>query len=396
VNALTSIRSKWPHVRLGEVAEHRLGKMLDSAKNSGDLRPYLRNPNIRWFEIDLTDLRKIRVEDSEVHKYELQLGDVLICEGGEAGRAAIWNGEAEGVIFQKACHRVRVGANLDARFLVHCLMHDYFSGKLNDYYTGATIKHLTGQDLARYEILLPPLDEQRRIAAILDKADELRRKRRHAIECLRALRQSIFGEMFDLNKGFRSAALSEICQKITDGTHQSPRWSERGIPFLFVSNVRDQQISFDTKKFVSDEEYGRLTKQCPIEPGDVLYTAVGSYGHTAVVPLGKKFAFQRHIAHLKPRHDLINPFYLANALEMPGAKRQADREARGVAQKTVTLESLKKMVIPLPPMQLQEAFEDRLASIDQLRGTLAEAVASDDALFLCLQEHAFSAELQKV
>jgi type I restriction enzyme S subunit len=156
----------WPRIHLRDLVEHRLGKMLDKAKNTGVPRPYLRNPNVQWFDVDLSNLREILVEEKDVHKYELQVGDVLICEGGEAGRAALWKGEAKGIIFQKACHRVRVGPKLDARFLIHRLMYDYFTGGLNDYYTGTTIKHFTGQDLARYEIPLPPLDEQRRIAMI--------------------------------------------------------------------------------------------------------------------------------------------------------------------------------------------------------------------------------------
>jgi type I restriction enzyme S subunit len=170
--------------------------MLDKEKNTGIPRRYLRNPNVRWFDVDLSDLREILVEEKDVYKYELRYGDVVICEGGEAGRAALWKDEADGIIFQKAIHRVRVGPSLDARFLIHRLMFDYFNGGLEDYYTGATIKHFTGQDLARYEIPLPPLEEQRRIAAILDNADALRRKRKRAIKLLDGLTQSIFLEMF--------------------------------------------------------------------------------------------------------------------------------------------------------------------------------------------------------
>lgn len=186
------VGSPWPRVSLGDLAEHRLGKMLDKAKNTGVPRRYLRNPNVRWFDVDLSDLQEILVEEKDVHKYELQYGDVIICEGGEAGRAALWGDEVDGIIFQKAIHRVRVGPKLDARFLIHRLMYDYFNGGLEDYYTGATIKHFTGQDLARYEIPLPPIDEQRRIAAILDKADDLRRKRKRTLELLDGLTQSIF------------------------------------------------------------------------------------------------------------------------------------------------------------------------------------------------------------
>jgi len=135
-------------------------------------------------------------EEHERERYGLLAGDVVICEGGEAGRAAIWDGRVPDMRFQKAIHRVRCGPRLNNRFLVHRLMADYFSGRLSDYYTGATIKHLTGQDLARYRFPLPPLPEQRRIAEILDKADALRAKRRAALAQLDTLTQSIFLDMF--------------------------------------------------------------------------------------------------------------------------------------------------------------------------------------------------------
>jgi type I restriction enzyme S subunit len=123
-------RSRWPEVALAEVAEHCLGKMLDAAKNKGRLLPYLRNPNVRWFDIDSSAVQLMPFEPHEDERYGLRAGDVLVCEGGEAGRAAIWDGRRPEMKFQKAIHRVRPGERLDARYLVHRLFADYQSGAL--------------------------------------------------------------------------------------------------------------------------------------------------------------------------------------------------------------------------------------------------------------------------
>jgi type I restriction enzyme S subunit len=104
--------------------------MLDGQKNKGIPRPYLRNPNVLWHDFDLDDLQEMRFEDHELHKYEVKPGDVIICEGGEAGRAAIWDGRAASVYIQKALHRVRPSTELNNRFLVYQLMADAMSGQL--------------------------------------------------------------------------------------------------------------------------------------------------------------------------------------------------------------------------------------------------------------------------
>lgn len=247
------------------------------------------------------------------------------------------------------------------------------------------------ENLRSLDIPLPPLDEQRRIAAILDKADALRRKRKRALDLLDSLSQSIFLNMFgnETNTG----EVAEICSRVTDGTHQAPNWADHGIPFLFVSNVRKQSISYETNKFVSTDEYHRLTKNVPIEQGDVLYTAVGSYGNAAVVRNNKKFVFQRHIAHLKPRTERVLPSYLSYALESPIVKEQADKMARGVAQKTVTLDSLKKFVIPLPPISKQLQFDEIVRSVTARLVKVGAAAIGLDSLFSSLQHRAFAGQL---
>ncbi|HBP5742614.1 restriction endonuclease subunit S [Pseudomonas aeruginosa] len=166
-----SIPDHWIWARCAWLGEARLGKMLDAAKNKGDFRPYLRNINVRWGGFDLSDVLQMRVEEHELLKVSVRKGDLVICEGGEPGRAAVWSDEEEFVI-QKALHRFRCNEHVLPEYILFCLEHDYFSGRLSRYFTGATIKHLTGRALAEYPIPLPPVDEQKRI---LVAANELMR-----------------------------------------------------------------------------------------------------------------------------------------------------------------------------------------------------------------------------
>ncbi len=157
----------WVWARCAWLGDARLGKMLDAAKNKGELRPYLRNVNVRWGKFDLTDVLKMRVEEHELPRISVRKGDLVICEGGEPGRAAIWEGEDEFVI-QKALHRFRCNEALLPEYFLFCLEHDYWSGRLSRYYTGATIKHLTGRSLGEYSIPLPPVEEQMRILSAVN------------------------------------------------------------------------------------------------------------------------------------------------------------------------------------------------------------------------------------
>ncbi len=159
------IPSHWIWAKSAWLGEARLGKMLDASKNRGELRPYLRNINVRWHRFDLSDVLQMRVEEHELQRVRIKRGDLVICEGGEPGRAAIWDRDDEFVI-QKALHRFRCGSHVLSEYLLFCLEHDYFSGRLARYYTGATIKHLTGKALAEYSIPLPPINEQHRILVV--------------------------------------------------------------------------------------------------------------------------------------------------------------------------------------------------------------------------------------
>lgn len=175
-------RNAYERLPLGELASTRLGKMLDKKKNTGALVKYIRNVNVRWFSFDLSDLLSIRVEPHEVQSLSIQDGDVLICEGGEPGRCAVWREGPTDLVFQKAIHRARVDSKrLLPEWLAFCLKHQSNTGEIEDFFTGTTIKHLTGVSLAKLLIPVPPIAEQieivrrvEKLFAFADRLEELR------------------------------------------------------------------------------------------------------------------------------------------------------------------------------------------------------------------------------
>jgi len=189
---------QWAWVSVGEVSMSRLGKMLDKAKNKGTERPYLRNINVRWLDFDLSDLLEMRFEDSELAEYELRKGDVLICEGGEPGRAAVWDDRARDIYFQKAIHRVRFDECVNPFFFVHALRCSAQNERLFRYFTGTGISHFTGKSLKAYLFPLPPLAEQHRIVAKVDTllalCDQLEQQLSQADQQRRRLLEAVLAE----------------------------------------------------------------------------------------------------------------------------------------------------------------------------------------------------------
>lgn len=182
---------KWEKVLLGEVTDSCLGKMLDQEKNRGEYQPYLANVDVRWGSFNLDDLSEMRFEKDEQERYGLKYGDLVVCEGGEPGRCAIWKNQIPNMKIQKALHRVRVHDCLDYRYLYYWFLLAGKTGGLEQYFTGATIKHMPGQKLKSVVIDKPPIGIQRSIADVLSSYDDLIENNQKQIKLLEEAAQRL-------------------------------------------------------------------------------------------------------------------------------------------------------------------------------------------------------------
>lgn len=223
--------------------------------------------------------------------------------------------------------------------------------------------------LRSFELPLPEISKQEEIVAILDKVFAIINDRQHELQKLDELIKSRFVEMFGDIPDDKKVMMAEVCKIITDGTHQPPKFTPIGIPFLFVSNIVTNEINYDAEKFISEETYDELIKRTPIEIGDILLSTVGSYGHPAIVKSNKQFCFQRHIAYIKPDAALVNSEYLRGAILSENVQRQIDKRVKGIAQKTLNLSEIRKLRLPLPPMEQQGRFAAFVAQTDKSKVT---------------------------
>lgn len=263
---------------------------------------------------------------------------------------------------------------------------------------GSTMQHITRKELDRFSALFPSDEaEQKNIAVIIGQLDQAIEQTEAIIakqqRIKTGLMQDLLTKGIDENGNIRSEAthefkdsplgripvewdakpLIDVCDKITDGVHMSVKKQESGIPFLFVSCIRDGRISFINASFVDYSTYKVISKGCEPKIGAVLYTVVGSYGHAAEIFSDNPFAFERNIAYLVPIQSQLNATYLSAWLNSDQGRRTADKFALGNAQKLISLGQLSEFQLPIPTIPEQERFSHALSCIE---GTITSSMFS--------------------
>lgn len=166
---------------------------------------------------------------------------------------------------------------------------------------------------------------------------------------------------------WKTAKLTECCQSIADGDHQPPPKADTGIPFVTIANINSSnQLDFDNTLHVPHEYYEKLDPKRKARKDDILYSVVGSFGIPVFIKENKEFVFQRHIAILRPDPSVLFPRFLYYTMLTKDFYAQADAAAIGAAQRTISLNSLRNMIVLLPPIDTQKKIAEALSVYDDL------------------------------
>jgi type I restriction enzyme S subunit len=395
---------KWVPKRLDDIADFHLGKMLDAQKNRGEPLPYLANVDVRWGSFDLDNLRQMRFEYDEAERYGLKYGDIVMCEGGEPGRCAIWKDAVPGMMIQKALHRIRTHEGVDHRFLFYSFLHLGRTGGFAPLFTGATIKHLPRQQLAKLEVALPALPVQSRIASILSAYDDLIENNTRRIALLEQAARLLYEEWFVRLRfpGSRAGASAKADgrehTRIVDGVPKG--WKRCRLDTVAevnretLSGKHDGQIEYVDIASVTPGEIGATTtydyRDAPsrarrvVHHGDIIWSCVrpNRRSHAIVWNPPDNLVASTGFAVITPT--AVPTSYLYWATTTDAFAGYLVNRARGAAYPAVVAGDFEEAEIIIPPASLIEAFDDfaqpAVAQAQTLRAQNRKLKAARDLL----------------
>lgn len=290
---------------------------------------------------------------------------------------------------------------LDARYLLHFLRRPAIRLAGEQRMTGsAGQRRVPEAFLAGLLIPTPPLYEQRRIAEVLDRADELRAKRRQALAHLDDLAQAVFLDMFaaEVSKGWRTVTVADVAHQRKGSIRTGPFGSQllhsefvdHGVAVLGIDNAVSNEFRWDQLRFISEEKYQQLARYT-VHPGDVLITIMGTCGRCAVVPEDIPRAINtKHLCCITLDAGRCLPEFLHRYfLTHPIARRYLRQTAKGAIMAGLNMEIIKAMPVVLPPLVLQQEFVKRLRGVERMKAHHRGGSTELDALFASLQDRAF-------
>jgi len=290
-----------------------------------------------------------------------------------------------------------IRGKLDSKYLYYWVRTPEFIRKMLSRSTGANYPAVSDAIVKESTIPLPPLEEQKRIAAILDKADAIRKKRKQAIELtekfLRSAFLDMFGDPITNPKGWDVSTINNIAEQVTDGEHQTPKRTSQGIKLLSARNVRDGHIDFGNVDYIGVKEHERIKRRCNPSRGDILISCSGTIGRVASVETDEPFSLVRSAALVRPKSTLISHKFLEHHLRTPALKAIMLRKANSSSQANLFQNKIRELPVFLPPIDLQNKFAHIAITAAKSTAMLESASSQLDMLFFSTQQRAFQGEL---
>jgi len=387
---------RYPHYKdsgvawLGQVPEHwdvcalnyryevALGKMLDEKRITGNhLAPYLRNTDVQWARINIDELPQMDFANGDLDRYSLRRGDLLVCEGGEVGRAAIWEAPLEECYYQKALHRIRPtdSSRDSAEFLCSVFGAAALLGVFAGSGGKSTIAHLPAETLRRYRFPFPPPAEQTAIAAFLDretgKIDELVAEQRRLMALLKEKRQAVISHavtkglnpdaptkpsgiewLGDVPQHWEVNRLKFVIASVKAGPFGSALTKDVYVSAGFRVYGQEQVIPNDFTigdYFITPEKYDQLS-QYTVSPGDILISCVGTFGKIAIVPDSiEPGIINPRLIRLRCAQN-IKAEYLVEVMRSSVTFEQLSLFSRGGTMDVINIGTLSEICLALPPI----------------------------------------------
>lgn len=369
----------WPMVQVGDLFDIQQGKALSPAARTADKRyPFLRTANVLWNRIDTTTVDSMGMSEDDRSRLELRPGDLLLCEGGEIGRAAVWHGELDKCYYQNHLHRLRPKGNSDPEFYQYWFR---FAFTLSDLYQGAgtrtTIANLSRGSLSRLMVPAPSIGDQRRIAGTLSTIFKAIVAGETLSDRVLSAKASVVHHQFErvLRKAPRASLEDVVSAPVCYGILKPGPHDPDGVPCVHVTDYVAGSLDPTHLRRTSRTLHMEFARSS-LRAGDVLVAIRGTNGPVVQVPEALDGAnISRDSARLRVR-DGINSRYVLWYLRTEEAQRFISGSVTGVAVRGVNIATLRKLPIPLPPEQEQNQIA-RVCDICERwsRATADKAVA---------------------
>lgn len=405
----------WKVDRFDSLFDVQQGKQVSKQNRVGDnQRPFLRTKNVFWGRMDLADLDEMHFSGTEEKRLELQKGDLLICEGGDIGRTAMWLGNLQRCYYQNHLHRARLrdAGSADSQFVMYWL---WYAFELGNHYLGrgnvTTIPNLSQSKLCELPLPIPPLPEQRKIATILSTVQKAIEQQEQIIQTTTELKKTLMQKLF--TEGLRGekqkkteiglvpeswevvplGSLAKIGNGSTPKRDNETYWQGGTIPWLNSAKIHDRFIT-EADQFVTE----RAIKECHlprVKPNSLLIAITGqgkTLGNSALVSF--ETCINQHLAYAQFTSKKVIPDFVLWYMQTRYEHLRSVSQGGGSTKGALTCGYLKTYPVPVPPTKEQQQIADTFSALDQRMRLHERKKLSLTDLFCTLLQQLMTAQIR--
>lgn len=393
--------SKWKIHKLGELVEVKGGKRLPKGHDYATTmtkHPYLRVLDFEKGSISMNNLKYITDDTAEkIKRYIISSEDVYISIAGTIGVVGIVPQRCDGANLTENAAKLVIKDKeiLNKFYLASYLRSPIGQSKIQEQIIGTTQPKLALFRIESIEIPLPPSDVQKHIADILDKTQEIIDGHKKQLEELDNLIKATFYDMFGdpvkNPKGWEMTTVESACTDIVDCPHSTPVHSNiiTNYPSIRTTEIRNGYIDWDSMKYVNEEEFAKRTKRIIPQACDIIYAREGSYGDAVILPEGYSFCLGQRVMLLRVDKIKYHHKYFWYLLRSEFVYNQANKRNVGATVGHVNVGDIKKFIIPIPPLEIQNKFAEIVSNIEEQKSLVKQAIIESQNLFNSLMSKYF-------